>query len=192
MHGQASALGPGVGYVKEQIPRELALDVEVPLLYVRRFIAAGSCSEAVPLHVDQSLVSPERRSDSAWEGIGQRILGGNAIRLYREQIRIITVNEEVMRSIVPTTIHREVKHPITGSDDRVLVKLIGQTDTRADVVPRIEGAAARVLRGVHQIKGTLEIRQPGLRSNWTRSFRVKDDDSISPLRPGSLKVHTQP
>src|SRR5262249_24540298 len=155
-------------YVKEEIPRELALDVEVPLLYVGRFIAAGSRSVAIPLHVDQSLVPAERRSDSGGERIEQGILGGNAIGLYREQIRSKTVNEEVMRSVVPTTIHREVKHPITGSDDCVPVKLIGQTDPRAYVVPRIEGAAAGVLRRVYQIISTLEIRQPGLCSNWTR------------------------
>src|SRR2546430_16549572 len=40
MHGQMCALGPGVGYVKQRIARKLALDVEVPLLHVRRFITA--------------------------------------------------------------------------------------------------------------------------------------------------------
>jgi len=57
-----------IGYVKQQITRELALDVEVPLLHIRGGITIYWRFVAIPLHVDQVLSPPEggviRRSRS--------------------------------------------------------------------------------------------------------------------------------
>ena len=59
--------------------------------------------------------------------------------------KVVVGNEEVMGRIVPADVHREIEDPITGSDDRILIELIGNADARADVVPRIVGHATRVL-----------------------------------------------
>jgi hypothetical protein len=40
MHRQVSALGPGIRYIEERVAGELMLDIKVPLLDVRRRIAA--------------------------------------------------------------------------------------------------------------------------------------------------------
>ena len=145
MHGQACSLGASIGDVNKRIAGELALDVEVPLLDVRGLVTRYGRFQAVALHDKQSRVSPERWSDSARKGVGKKITGSNAIGLRCVPSGIGRVNEEVMGCIVPTDIHREIKDPITGSDNSIFIELIGNSDARADVVPRIVGHATRVL-----------------------------------------------
>src|SRR5690242_9186820 len=138
MHGQVSALGPGIGYVKKQVSRELTLNVEVPLLHVRRRVVRQGRFVAVPLHINQGLVPSERRNDSAQtcrEGIEQRGLGCNSIRLGRLPRRGKRVDEKVVGRVIPPHVYWQIKDSIPGPDDRIFVELVRNSKTWLHMVP---------------------------------------------------------
>ena len=71
MHGQMRALGASVSDVHQQVPRELTLNVQIPLLNVWGRVVDRGRFVAIALNIDQRLVSPEGRGDSARERIEQ-------------------------------------------------------------------------------------------------------------------------
>src|SRR5216683_2366050 len=118
MHGQMRALGPRISYINQQIAGKLTLDVEVPLLHIRGGIPVYWRFVATTLHVDLGLVPPEGRSDSVRERIGQPILGGNSVRRHCKPFCAETIDEEVVGSVVPADINRQIKNSVASSDNR--------------------------------------------------------------------------
>src|SRR2546429_2972539 len=64
---------------------------------------------AIPLHIDQSLIPPEGWNDSKRFRIGQRIQRCNSIRLRSLPRCREGVDEQVMRSIIPPHVYRQIK-----------------------------------------------------------------------------------
>src|SRR5579859_6757023 len=132
MHWQMRALRPSVGYVEKQVAGELTLDVEVPLLHVGCGVIRQGRFVAIPLHIDQRLIPPEGWNDSTLRSrfrVGQGIRRCNSIGLRSCPRRREGVDEQVMRSIIPPHVYRQIKDSIPRSDHRIFVELVRNSKT---------------------------------------------------------------
>src|SRR5208282_1395967 len=118
------AFGTCISEINQEVARELPLDVEIPLLNVRRREVGQSCTVTVSLHVDQALVPAKGRS--------------NSVGLIRQPRRIEGVDEQVVWCVIPAHVNRQEEHPVAQPDHRVLVQLVGGAYTRADMLPSWE------------------------------------------------------
>src|SRR5579864_9227294 len=99
-------LRSGISHVQQQLPRELALYIQVPLLGIWGRIVGRGRLVAVSLHIDEPLVSAERRRDSrARKRIEQSSLRGNSVGFSRQPRRSKRVNKQVVGRIIPPHVH---------------------------------------------------------------------------------------
>src|SRR5438034_6298184 len=175
MHGQMGALGPGVSDVKQRIARELALDVEVPLLRVGCRIIRQGRFVAIPLHIDQSLIPPEGWNDTKRFRIGQRIQRCNSIRLRSLPRCREGVDEQVMRSIIPPHVYRQIKDSIPSPDHRIFVELVRNSKTWFCMVPVGKCRPARVAVRGYQVIATLQIGERSRSEEHTSELQSHSD-----------------
>src|SRR5437588_3663288 len=187
MHRKMRALRAGVSYINQCVTRKLSLNIQIPLLHVRWRIVDERRAQARSLDVDELLVAPHWLNNPTGKRIAQRILRENALRALGCNPRLREgVYEEIVRSIVPADIDRQVKHSVATPNDCVGIELVRQTDAGTDVFPCTKGSATRQQRRMHQRELALQVRHADCTCNGAGRVWQEGDLAIKSFRPISL------